>query len=553
MLAFQTISAIWRRRWLILGIVVLSIAVTAGVLAKMERSYRSEAVIRLDFAREQPLSVQQQAQSLSVEASAIIESEARVIRSGVIARRVVTRLNLTSEPAFSPHRSLLHRALDLVGINVTQSSVPLTDRIVIELLNNLSVSNDSRSYLITISYVSSDPEIAASVANTFASEYLRSRSEAAISSAQHTSLWLAGQIEEKRAALAHVEKTIPSAAEQIDTTAREADLARLQAQASTIRERLKTLTDSYENVRSLIALKPSAGQLVIQAETGRSPYGPNPWAALGLTFIAAIIAGVALALLLERRAKGFITDSEVYGATGVPCLGALPELNKKSPASKLAYSICVQQIAESSDLEPSVRVPRVAIIGSAVPNEGKTILVSALADFLVGNGCRVLIIDATPRAAGGRTAALPTLETLLGSAEARTQFFSENLGSNCVSVYRYSGLTDSQDTLSTSTFEGFLHEARAHYDRILIKAPPVLLVAEGWLLNASADSFILTTRWNKTPRDAVKAALRRLSLRSTSPTGIVLSGVALKKHKEYFIVDQIYFLRRYLDFYKSVT
>jgi Mrp family chromosome partitioning ATPase len=552
--AFNTLLVLWRRRWLLLGFVLVGLTVAVLALMKMEREYQSSAVIRLEFGADLPLLTTRQSSGSTVDAIAIVESEARVIRSDAMARRVISRLNLENDPAFVPKQGLMSRLLSTLALAFPSEPLPLSDQIATRLLNGLSISNDSRSYLISITYTDGTPEVASAIANAFADEYLQSRIEANQETAQQTSAWLAGQIQEKRAALALSEKALLAEANQIDIRAREARQASLQAQVNTIRERLRILAESYENVRLLLDLKPAAARVVIQARPANFPAGPKPVIVLGIALGAALGFGIGLALLLERRDTGFRTDLEVSSTVDTPCLGSVPEIAKNAPvANRLAASVAVQEAATSAGFDSSSPFSKVAIIGSALPGEGKAFFIEELTQSLLTSGRRVLIIDASPRAARNMAEPMQALEPLLASAEARAVFFAEHQVSTCAVVCRASGLADSQEAFLASSFEEFLQQARSHFDRILIKSPPVLLLAESWLLSAHVDAFILVTRWNKTPRAVVRAALRRLSQRSVRVAGIVLSRVVPNLHKKYLFADQIYFMRKYNKFYRSAT
>jgi Mrp family chromosome partitioning ATPase/capsular polysaccharide biosynthesis protein len=550
--AFSTLMVLWRRRWLILGLALVGLTIAVLALMTMERRYQSSAVIRLEFGADLPIIATRQTSGSTVDASAIVESEARVIRSHAMARRVISRLNLENDPTFAPGRSLLSDLKAILAPIFYSEPVPLADQIASKLLNALSVSNDSRSYLITITYTAGSPEVASTIANAFAAEYLQSSIETNLESAKQTSEWLAGQIQEKRASLLLSEKALLAEANQIDIRAREARQASLQAQVSTIRERLRILTESYENVRLLLDLKPANARVVIQAQPAHFPAGPKPAIVLGIALLVTSGLGIGLALLLERRDTGFRTDLEVASTVDTPCLGSVPEITKAATLTdRLAMSVAVQEAAANAGFDSSSPFPKVAIIGSALPGEGKSFFIDTLARSLLMSGRRVLIINSSPRSASNTAEAVPTLESLLASPEAQSMFFAQHGGSTCTSICRESGLTDSQEALLASSFEDFLQQARVHYDRILINSPPVLLLAEAWLLSANVDAFILITRWNKTPKATVRAALRRLSQRSVRVAGIVLSRVIPKRHRQYLIADQIYFMGKYSSFYRS--
>jgi uncharacterized protein involved in exopolysaccharide biosynthesis/Mrp family chromosome partitioning ATPase len=142
-----------------------------------------------------------------------------VIRSRAIARRVVDRLNLLNDPAFSlppsAFQRLKHWAVqlwsNLLGQPSSGGEVDPEVRLeltALRLMSSLSVSNDTRSYLITIAFTSGDPVRSSRIVNAFADEYLRNRVEANSVAAARTSEWLAKQIADTREAVSRADAKV---------------------------------------------------------------------------------------------------------------------------------------------------------------------------------------------------------------------------------------------------------------------------------------------------------------------------------------------------------
>ena len=98
--AFDTLRALWRHRILIAAFVAAGLLLATLALAFVERRYTAEAVIHLDFAQIDPARAKGPP-SATMDASVLVESEARLIRSPSMARKVVARLKLNQDPAFT--------------------------------------------------------------------------------------------------------------------------------------------------------------------------------------------------------------------------------------------------------------------------------------------------------------------------------------------------------------------------------------------------------------------------------------------------------------------
>ncbi len=720
----ETLRVVWRRWWLVAGFFVAGIAGAFGVLQLLEWRYSAEALIQVDVGRRDHTLTGERASNLILDAAAVVESEARIIRSRAVARRVVNRLDLAADPAFAPQpsRFALPSWAEIVAwfnststflgqqpTDASEAAAPVDaaaaiDVIALSLLKRLSVENDNRSYLISVGFTSGSPASSAAIANAFADEYLQSRIEASLAAAASTSEWLSGQLLEARAQLRNTEQALQAqrersgiadagadassvlqqqlreataqlsqagaarqaeearlrrAQEVIGTGARpfatdlagfpslqrlmdaeaqalrdlaelssrygdkhpqitraragleelrtrlaeqtraavagfqtqvsaaratertleqrvadleqariaskrgEAALRDLQISADRIRDRVKALSDSYEQAVALKGLKPLNAQIVVRAEPTPWPSAPKPALILGLSALGALVAGVVLAMLLERRDRGFRTTAEVKATTGARCLGMLPELPAREtrrmgevPAATGAVTAMFREaigaIGAAVGPGPSIK-EKVVLITSSVPGEGKSVLISALAHALVARGLRVLMIDGQPKrvGSGGSAQAITyPLQTVYEGNDAGRSFFGHRAGEALCVLDRAAAPRNAPNGFNCQAFEAMLYEARIRYDVILIEGPPVMLLADSLVLGRKADLVIHVARWNSTPRKTVLTALQRLADMSVQVAGVVISRVNMKEHRKYSFLDEVYFYRRYHRFYR---
>ena len=175
---FTLLPLLWRRSGLIAGFCLVGVVLAALIAGLVPNRYTADAVIKARL-----FSADQAGQSgIALNAGSMIETEARLLAtSRPIAHRVVARIALTDDPSFAFHTSLSARARDLLtSVWPTFDNRPARSKenlIVDELMRNLTVTNDLRSYLIKISYTSTSPEQSAQIANAFAEEYIRARRE----------------------------------------------------------------------------------------------------------------------------------------------------------------------------------------------------------------------------------------------------------------------------------------------------------------------------------------------------------------------------------------
>ncbi|ACL60441.1 GumC family protein [Methylobacterium nodulans] len=200
------LTALWRHRQMIGGLIIAAMSVAVAACFVLRDRYTAEAMIQVDLARPAALQAGQAGQAgqaaqaaAALDASAIVESEARVIKSRSVARRVVDDLHLQDDPAYARSPGLLSRLLG--GLFEGHGTAPLADAAAIEaeriagqLSRGLTVSNDTRAYLITVAYTAQNPDRAAQFANAFVEAYQRNRLEMAVSEAERASAWLESRI-----------------------------------------------------------------------------------------------------------------------------------------------------------------------------------------------------------------------------------------------------------------------------------------------------------------------------------------------------------------------
>jgi uncharacterized protein involved in exopolysaccharide biosynthesis len=284
--ARDTLRIIWHRKLLVATIVVAALVLAAIALALVGPRYMGEAIIQLSFSHEESASSAKGQPTVSVEAAAIVDGAARIIRSRATASAVVARLGLDKDPTFTRQSSswrVLSSVRSALGI---EQAVPPRDHdlAVSALMRQLAVTNEPRSYLISVAVTASDPERAARLANAVAFEYLRAQFLRKL-----TETYAA--VEREVAELSSVYGVHHPNPSYLNGRTR---LESLQARLRDLRQETPS-----EDVVNLVT-----SQLLLPAATVMVPSGPNIVLILALTAGAALVLGAWLGLLLERRTVG---------------------------------------------------------------------------------------------------------------------------------------------------------------------------------------------------------------------------------------------------------
>ncbi|HSK42118.1 MAG TPA: AAA family ATPase, partial [Arenibaculum sp.] len=275
--------------------------------------------------------------------------------------------------------------------------------------------------------------------------------------------------------------------------------------------------------------------------------------AIGLVF--GLFAGMLLVLAMEWFDTTYRTIPQLEGDTGHPVLGLLPALRRRNRTPFHRYVAERPLSAAGEGLRSIAAVlqsphlatggPRVVMVASALPGEGKSAVCVALARFLAANGQRVLVIDGDfRRPALTRLFDTPirgaTLDEVLnGDAPVAAALHRDPLSTArfipARAIDTVSGMTLSQRIqvlLSFGRMRSLLDELPP-YDWILIDTPPVMAVADAGQLGRVADTILFVVDWGRTERNAVRGALEHLRKFGVPVDGLVLNKVNTRRMHKY--------------------
>jgi capsular polysaccharide biosynthesis protein len=282
---YDTLRILWRHKSLVAAVLGIALAALSLALVLITPRYTGEAMIQLDFTRDETVAGAKVQSTAAVDAAAVVDSTARIIRSRGTASAVVSALGLDNDPAYA-RMSLPARALSSVSWLFGVRAPTPRDLAVARLMSQTTVTNDPRSYLITVAVTAPDPKRAAQLANWVASEYLRGR-------LREQAIEAYAVAEREMAALSSVFG--PRHPSYLNGLAK---LGRLKAGLAAAREAV--VAEEREAVVAQDMVRFAAGQSLLPAEPVMVPSGPNAMFLFALTIFAGLAIGTLLSLLAER-------------------------------------------------------------------------------------------------------------------------------------------------------------------------------------------------------------------------------------------------------------
>lgn len=205
-------SALMRKKgWVIiptLAVAVLSFVAVNSITPR----YKSESRILVDgrenvFLRPNAERVEDRS---TVDAEAIT-SQVQVVLSRDLAREIIRKNRLGERAEFDPvlkGSSALRSLLALVGIGRDPLKLSAEERVLESYYERLTAYAIDKSRVIAIEFQSSDPDLAARVANSIAEGYMAMQQTAKQDQARSAGQWLAGEIENLRKKVAEAESRV---------------------------------------------------------------------------------------------------------------------------------------------------------------------------------------------------------------------------------------------------------------------------------------------------------------------------------------------------------
>ncbi|MFE9441143.1 polysaccharide biosynthesis tyrosine autokinase [Streptomyces sp. NPDC006602] len=279
-----------------------------------------------------------------------------------------------------------------------------------------------------------------------------------------------------------------------------------------------------------------------QAVAPSDPVSPRPLLNLAVGVFAGLLLGAGLVVLRETLDTTLKTVEALGEITGLSSLGAIP-YDKSAPAQPLITAAGHSQRTEAfRKLRTNLQFaqvddrPRIIMVTSSLPGEGKTNTSVNLALSLVEAGVSTCLVDADlRRPCVAKTFGLVQdagLTTVL-IGQARVEEVMQQAG-NQLSVLA-SGAVPPNPTelLASARMSEVLSELASTYEVVIVDTAPLLPVADTIGLAPLAQGTLLVVRASKTSREQVRTAAQALERVGSRVLGTVFNMAVPPKGDSY--------------------
>ena len=309
-------------------------------------------------------------------------------------------------------------------------------------------------------------------------------------------------------------------------------------------------------------LRTSNIRIVDAAQRPRVPATPRLRTNVMFGIFGGLILALGAAFLFEYLDSRIKSPEEVKACLGVPSLGMLPELGKRSmteapllsAGSRPEFSEAIRALRMNVLFSMPQDGARTLAVTSTGPNEGKTTVATNLAIAFALSGHRVLLMDADMR-----RPSVHTLFDLNQEPGLSNVLVGDAMASEAVRKTDVAGLwmmpsgrvpPNPAELLGLQRFEDLLLSLGDQFDTIIMDTPPVMVVSDPSVIANIASGVLFVVGAEMTGRRPARTALEQLERSHARILGAILNRVQLDKHAFYY---SRYYRREYTAYYSAAA
>jgi succinoglycan biosynthesis transport protein ExoP len=323
------------------------------------------------------------------------------------------------------------------------------------------------------------------------------------------------------------------------------------------------LQERLQEAGILAGLHSTSIHIVDNADIPTDPSHPRKRVNLVIGTGLGLMVGLLLALLLEALDTNLKTMTDIEQSLQLPLLAAIPEVETEELIPSIFREHAVSKgtttwsrMAEAlRGMRTSILLsspgapPKVIMVTSTRPAEGKSSVATLMAITFALNGSKVLIIDADLRRPAVH------LRFKIGKGEGLSSLLSGKATPGQV-IQEWEDLPNlhiltsgpvpplPSELLGSKQMETALERLRSEYDFILIDTPPVMAVTDSAVLGRLTDATILVLRYGTARRHVAQRCVDMLDRAGSHLLGVALNAVDFKA-PEY----SEYYGRKYYEYY----
>jgi capsular exopolysaccharide synthesis family protein len=322
----------------------------------------------------------------------------------------------------------------------------------------------------------------------------------------------------------------------------------LKREAETNRKLYETLLTRLKETTVTENLPQSNIHIVDRGQVPEHPVKPRKRMNFLLSVMLALATGVSFAFFLEYLDNTLRSPEEIERFLEIPFLGTVPAAREGrngssidlivETAPKSAHAEAYRTIRTGILLSMAEHQPRVILVTSPAPLEGKTTTAANLAVAMAQAGNSVLLVDGDLRKSQlhllfGLDDSKGLSSLLIGAAS--LEYVVQKTSVPLLSVLPAgSHPPNPVELLGSSKMREVVVAALRQFDRVIIDSPPLIPVADSMQLAMACDGVVLVLRESQTTRDQAMIGQKRLTDCNAKILGAILNAVDLTRSYYYY-------------------
>ena len=294
-------------------------------------------------------------------------------------------------------------------------------------------------------------------------------------------------------------------------------------------------------VRELETPRPGAipdARVVVEqrATIPGNPVVPKRTRNIALGLVLGGLIGIGLALVRDLLDNTVKSRDDLEHITGTGVVGVIPFDKDRRSNPAIAFEKESSPTAEAlRKLRTNLQFisvddpPRLIVVASAVPNEGKSTTAINIALVLAEGDHNVLLVDADMRrpslAKYLDVVGSVGLSTLLSGAASVDEVLQETKFPRLTVVAAGPTPPNPSELLGSLAARNTFGQLRKQFDFVIIDSPPLLAVTDGAILAAQSDGALILVRAGSTKREQLTQAVGILKDVGATLLGAVLTLV----------------------------
>jgi capsular exopolysaccharide synthesis family protein len=340
----------------------------------------------------------------------------------------------------------------------------------------------------------------------------------------------------------------------------------LSEEASSRKKLYEDLYTRLQEANVSAGIKATNITVVDPARTQSGPIRPKWSTSLEVGFLAGVFLGLVLAFAIDSLDRTVVNPLEIEDITSMPVIGIIPTFGNSSKAYGYGYgygssgtrgsgatknkttegegvandTVWILQHPESAAAEAfrSLRTsillsqpgggPRVILLTSCVPGEGKSTLSANLAVSFAQHGKKVVIIEADMRRPTMKHVLEVSNESGLSSVLSGSLSLEQAI-TRGILVPTLDVLPAGprpplpSELLGSSAFDNLLEELRGLYDIVIVDSPPALLLTDAVSIASKTDAVVWVSRAGVVTRPQLARAAQLTERNAIPVIGFVLN------------------------------